>query len=268
MNLLSIIIPCKNERMNLRACIASARLVADEIIVADSGSVDGSLEIARDESCRIIERDYIDSGSFKNWAIPQARHSWVMILDADERITSQLAHEIRNVLSDPVEDGYWVFRDNYFLGYLVRHSGWGNDKVLRLFRRDLGRYERDMDHSEVIVSTGHVGTLKHRLTHFTAWSYDQYLPKMHRYADQQAQRWMDEGRKPSLLGLLIRGPLRFLRAYVINRGFLDGAIGFQVSALTGIYSYLKQARLWAKYHGRPQPDPKSADRVTPTSRAA
>ena len=85
-NSLSIIIPCKNERRNIRPCIESARLVADEVLIADSGSTDGTLDIVREiGGCRIIEREYIHSGDFKNWAIPQAQHSWVMILDADER---------------------------------------------------------------------------------------------------------------------------------------------------------------------------------------
>src|SRR4051794_749152 len=98
---LSVVIPCKNERDNIRACIASARQVADEILVADSGSTDGTLEIARELGCRIIEREYGTSGEFKNWAIPQAAHEWVFILDSDERITRELAKEIRDTLGDP-----------------------------------------------------------------------------------------------------------------------------------------------------------------------
>src|SRR6476469_2853653 len=92
---LTVIIPCKNERENIRACVAGARLIADEILLADSGSTDGTLEIARELGCRIIEREYGTSGDFKNWAIPQATHEWVFILDADERITRELAEEIR-----------------------------------------------------------------------------------------------------------------------------------------------------------------------------
>ena len=265
-NLLTVIIPCKDERKNIRPCIESARLVADEILVADSGSTDGTKAIAREESCRIIEREYIDSGNFKNWAIPQAKHAWVMILDADERITQELATEIRQTLQSPESDAYSLFRDNYFLGHLVRRSGWGHDKLTRLFRRDLGRYTPKMDHADVVVPSGNVGCLKNRLTHFTAWSYQQYLPKLHRYADIQAQRWIEEGRKPNMWRFYFQGPLRFLRAYIAEFGFLDGAIGFQVAALSGIYSYMKQARFWAKYYGRPQPDPEAERAINnPTS---
>src|SRR4029453_11673014 len=98
---LSVIIPCKNERENIAACVVSARQVADEVLLADSGSTDGALEIARELGCRVIEREYGTSGDFKNWAIPQASHDWVFILDADERVTPALAAEIRRALDPP-----------------------------------------------------------------------------------------------------------------------------------------------------------------------
>src|SRR3954469_24717480 len=110
---LTVIIPCKNERDNIVACVASARQVADEVLVADSGSTDGTLEMARELGCRIIEREYGTSGDFKNWAIPQAAHEWVFILDADERIAAELANEIRDTLADPIRNGYWVYRLNH-----------------------------------------------------------------------------------------------------------------------------------------------------------
>src|SRR4051812_43651131 len=119
-NKLSVIIPSKNERENIRACIAGARQVADEVLVADSGSTDGTLEIARVLGCRIIEREYGTSGDFKNWAIPQAAHEWVFILDADERITMELASEIRDTLVNPQRNGYWIYWLNQFMGHPIR----------------------------------------------------------------------------------------------------------------------------------------------------
>src|SRR6476660_8456128 len=123
---LTVIIPCKNERENIATCIAGARLIADEVLVADSGSTDGTLEIARSLGCRIIEREYGTSGDFKNWAIPQAANEWVLILDADERITPELAKEIRDTLVEPRHDGYWVYRLNHFMGHPIRHGPWRN----------------------------------------------------------------------------------------------------------------------------------------------
>ncbi|HEV3023714.1 MAG TPA: glycosyltransferase, partial [Pirellulales bacterium] len=104
---LTVIIPCKNERKNIRPAVESARRVADEVLVADSGSTDGTLDIVRSiGGCRIIEREYVNSGNFKNWAIPQAAHAWVLILDADERVSEPLAAEINALLGGtPLNDG-------------------------------------------------------------------------------------------------------------------------------------------------------------------
>ncbi len=262
---LTVIIPCKNERKNIRPCIESAKRVADEVLVADSGSTDGTLEIIDEVGgCRLVEREYINSGNFKNWAIPQASHPWVLIVDSDERVTPELAREINALLeAGPSRDGYHIYRRNYFLGHLVRHGGWGSDKVLRLFRRDLGRYQGESDHAEVHVTTRKVGYLRGRLEHFTYWSYDQYFRKLHRYTVQSAESRFAAGKRTSFARLLLSGPLRFLHCYIFRLGFLDGLVGVQICTLTGLSSFIKQVRLWELQHARPQPDPE-ADRSTNT----
>jgi len=256
MRKVTVIIPCKNERLNIRPCIESARLLADEIIVADSGSTDETLAIVRQMGgCKIIQREFLHYGDFNNWAIPQAKHEWVFILDADERITAELAQEVREALNgESVCDLYWVWRDNYFLGHLIHHSGWGSGKIIRLFRRDQGRYLGVTDHAGVYLCGGVAGRLESRLKHYTFWTYDQYLRKLDRYSRGQAAAWHRHGRKPSLLRLVLTGPFRFLRSYILQFGFLDGAAGFQVCMLHGIYSFLKQARLWELQHGLQQSD--------------
>jgi glycosyltransferase involved in cell wall biosynthesis len=252
----TVIIPCKNERANIRPCIESARLIADEVLVADSGSTDGTLDIVREMGgCRIIEREYVHYGDFNNWAIPQARHEWVFILDADERITPELANELRTMLhGKPRYDGYWVARDNYFLGHHIRYSGWGSGKVIRFFLRDKGRFVGETDHAGIDLTGRAAGQLRSPLTHYTFWTYAQYLRKMDRYSKVQAAVWYRQGRSASLLRLILTGPLRFLRSFVIQLGFLDGLAGFQVCMLHGIYSFLKQARLWELHYGLRQPD--------------
>ncbi len=254
---LTVLIPCKDEEKNLRACIESVLPVADEVLLADSGSTDKTMEIARELGCRIIEREYRYSGDFKNWAIPQSTHSWVLIMDADERLTGPLVEEIKQVLDNPRKDGYWIFRRNYFMGHVVRFSGWQNDSVLRLFKRDLGRYIGDTDHAEVQVSTGNDGRLKNRMLHYSWWSYEQCFAKMHRYTTFQAARWHEQGRRVSRLSMFFRGPLRFLQTYFLRLGFLDGVQGIQVCALTAIYSFMKQARLWELQQAQAQPNPEA-----------
>ena len=253
---LTVLIPCKDERANIGPCIDAALRVADEILVADSGSTDGTLEYLRARGdCRIIERDYVRSGDFKNWAIPQAAHEWVLVVDADERVTPALAAEIRELLSGgPQHDAYWVTRTNYLMGRPVRHTDWARDQLQRLFRRDLGRYEGPSDHGDARVSTGKVGALVAPLDHYTLWTWGQYLQKFDRYTQVQAAQWYAEGRRPSVVQLLIRPPLRFLREYVLHRGFLDGAMGLQIAWLTAFYTFMKQARLWELHYGLTQHD--------------
>ncbi|HND52605.1 MAG TPA: hypothetical protein PLV92_09420, partial [Pirellulaceae bacterium] len=142
---------------------------------------------------------------------------------------------------------------------------WGHDSVLRLFRRDRGRYVGDTDHAEVEVTGGKVGELKNRLEHYTYWSYAQYFDKFQRYTGWQARVWKQQGRKPSLFKLLLNGPFRFLRAYIVQLGFLDGIVGFQLAMLTGFYSFAKQARLWQEWYGRPQPDPEAKAEISVSS---
>lgn len=257
---LTVLIPCKDERRNIRPCIESVQPIADEIVVADSGSSDGTLDVVRQiGGCRIIEREYVHSANFKNWAIPQSQHEWVLIVDADERVPEALADEIRQVLDspDPNVDGYWIDRSNYFLGHPIRHCGWSRDQVLRLFRRDVGRYEERWVHAEVLLDPRRTGRLKTPFDHYTTWTSDQYFAKLNRYANWGALHLRDKSRRPSVLSMFFRAPLRFFQLYFLRRGFLDGVPGLLVCMFTAFYSFLKQAKLWEMHHAVKQPDPEA-----------
>ena len=241
---ITVLIPCKNESEQLAACIGSAQELADEVLVADSGSTDGSLEIARALGARVVEREYRTYGDFQNWAIPQAAHPWVLVLDSDERVTPALAAEIRSMLAEPMHDGYSIPRRNHFLGHPIRFGPWMHDHCLRLFRRDVVRYVGNTDHAHAKLCSGSVGVLRNHLIHYTCTSYEQYLPKLQRYAATQARLWHQQGRRTNIAQMLFRGPFRFLQGYVGRFGFLDGVAGLQVCALIAYLSYLKHARLW------------------------
>lgn len=251
---LTVIVPCRNESANIAACIASIVVIADEILIADSGSTDGTMEIARSMcECRIIEREYRTSGDFKNWAIPQASHDWVLLLDADERVTKNLAGEIKEILSsDHQRDGYWINRDNHFMGHRMRFGMFKNDYVTRLFKRDLSRYQGPSDHGEVQVAGGNVGRLKNRLLHYSFWTYDQYFAKFDRYTSLQARQWHADGMQTNALQLFLRPLTRFIRDYFLKLGMLDGIVGLQLSILAAFYTFTKQARLWALNQRRDQ----------------
>jgi len=245
MEKLTVIIPAHNEEANLGDCLESVRW-ADEILVVDSFSTDRTLEIARRYGARIIQRQYGYSASQKNWAIPQAGHPWILLVDSDERVPPPLAAEVREVLArTQPANGYWVFRDNHLLGVRVRRCGWGTDRVLRLFRRDLGRYEDTQVHAEVQLPPP-VGTLRRRLVHHSFRSFDQYMPKVWRYASWGAEDEWAAGKRAGLLDMILRPALRFFKMYVLRLGFLEGTRGLMVSYLGTTAVLLKYARLWEK----------------------
>ncbi|MDX1944211.1 MAG: glycosyltransferase family 2 protein [Pirellulaceae bacterium] len=265
---LTVLIPCKDERRHLRACIESARAVADEILVADSGSTDGSLEIARELGCRVIERDYINSADFKNWAIPQASHPWVLVLDADERVTPKLAAEVRHLLAgQPAHDGYELKRDLYFLGHRINHCGVSHNWLVRLFRRDECRYQRRRVHADVEVPSGNVGKLRGRLLHYTAHDIDHFLAKQSRYSTWAALDAYDAGKQASWGKILVHAPLRFVQLFLFRRGFLDGRAGLVVCGIVAYYTFLKDAKLWALRHSKSDDQPIAAA-TTPARRQA
>ena len=243
---LTVIIPCKNEEKHIVECIKSARQVADEIIVADSGSTDRSLELVRQMGdCRIIEREYRFSGDFKNWAIPHASCPWVLIVDADERLTDRLAASIRKVLTDG-SGKYHAYRtsfDCYFLGRHLKYCGWNTDAI-RLFRSDC-RYGGRLVHDDIDIDPQQVGKLKGSFIHYSISSYDQYFEKYLRYTAWGAEILQQKGRRATFISLFFRPVFRFLHLYLIRGGILDGLPGLQVCMLTAFFNtFVKQARLW------------------------
>jgi (heptosyl)LPS beta-1,4-glucosyltransferase len=244
---ITVLIPCKNESHNIRACIESARAVADEILVADSLSTDSTLDIVRQMGgCRIIEREFIDYANFKNWAIPQASHSWVLVLDADERVSEELAAEIRRLLAsgDLPCDAYRMRRDNFFLGRPIRHCGWNRSMIIRLFRRDKCRYGASRVHEKLDVAPEKIGTLRGRLLHHTCSSLTLWMEKQNSYTTIWAEDKHAAGRRTTGLGVLLRPPFRFLHLYIFRGGFLDGAAGLMVCFTSMSYIFLKYAKLW------------------------
>ncbi|MCI0357529.1 MAG: glycosyltransferase family 2 protein, partial [Planctomycetaceae bacterium] len=246
-----VLIPCKDERRHIRECIESVRDLADEILVADSGSTDGTLQIARGLGCRVIERNYVNSANFKNWAIPQARHDWVLVVDADERVTPALAAEIRRLLAaGPREDAFELKRDLFFLGHRINHCGVSHNFLVRLFRRDECRYQARRVHADVVVPSGKIGRLAERMLHYSALDIDHFLAKQQRYSTWAALDAYEAGKRISLARMLVHTPLRFAQLYLFRGGWLDGRAGLVVCGIMAYYTFLKDARLWALRSGK------------------
>ena len=244
---LTVLIPCKNEAHNIRECIESLRGIADEILVADSLSTDATLEIVSEMGdCRIIEREFIDHASFKNWAIPQASHPWILVVDADERLTDELAAEIRRILADdnPSFDAYRVRFNNFFLGSPIRHCGWNRHSTIRLFRRDQCRYGAARVHERLDVDPERVGMLHGKFLHYTCISLSRWLDKQNRYTTLWAEDRFAAGHRINWPKVVAWPPLRFLHLYIIRCGFLDGVAGMLVCISSAYYTFHCYAKLW------------------------
>lgn len=245
---ITVIIPTFNEAKNLPEVLDSVAW-ADEIFVVDSFSTDATPQIAQEfegqHDVRFVQHEYVNSATQKNWAIPQATHSWVLIVDADERVTPELRDEILKVLGDPnAMDGYDIGRQNYFMGQRVRYSGWQNDTCLRLFRRDLGRYQDREVHADVEIETGKVGRLENKLLHDTFENFEQYMRKFDRYTTLAAH---DRAKRTPTVRwhhLTLRPTARFVRQYFLKLGILDGRTGLVISSLAAYSVFMKYAKLW------------------------
>lgn len=238
MRKITAIIPCFNEEKQLRAALESVKW-ADEIMVVDSYSTDKSLEIAREYTDFIIQRTYENSASQKNWAIPQANNDWILLLDADEILPQALQDEIQTVLRQQEEllDAYWMYRDNFFMGKKVHHVIKG-DKVIRLFKKTC-RYKPLHVHSEIETEGLNVGRLEHKMEHRTFKGIESHLKKVHRYALWSAKDYHKKTKKITLYHLWIKPFYRFIKHYFIERGFLDGKVGFILSSVLAWSVFLR-----------------------------
>ncbi len=244
MTKLTAIIPTGNEIHNIEAVIASVSF-ADEILIVDSFSNDGTFEKAQELATKVIRREYEYSASQKNWAIPQAKYEWILLVDADERVTPELQTEIIEILKNPPKDivAYWIGRMNHFMGERVNYSGWRNDSVIRLFKRDLCKYEDKHVHAEILVN-GKVGNLKNKLYHNTYITFDKYLEKMNRYAWWQAKDYDKKTGRLTPYHFVIKPFWGFFKHYVVQSGFRDGVVGFTIGCVQGYVVFMRYVKLW------------------------
>jgi glycosyltransferase involved in cell wall biosynthesis len=240
---LSVIITTFNEEVNIAECIQSV-LWADEILVVDSFSADRTVAEVQRFPVRLLQREYYGSAAQKNWALDRVEHEWVLIVDADERVTPELAEEILRLLATkPPVDGYFIRRENVFVDRVMRHSGWSTDKVIRLFRRDKGRYPNRRVHADLAIA-GPTPLLDHAFLHYTFRSFDQYFDKFLNYAEWGAAQAFREGRQAGVVEIAGRPLWRFFRTYVLQLGLLDGLHGLVLCSLQAFGVFLKYARLW------------------------
>lgn len=237
----SVIIPCFNEEKNICDCLEGVKW-ADEIIIVDSFSTDRTLEIAGRYTDRIFQREYKNHADQLNWAIPQAKYEWVLVVDSDERITNSLRDEIRSLnLYESKLDGYWIKRANYLFGKRMYYSGWGRDRVMRLFRREIGRKENKRVHAEFQVSNA--GSLDQPLKHYPVSSIEGWVEKINRYSTWKAMDKVEKPNPHAFLNLFFRPPLSFFKDIALRLGFLDGWRGFLVAGLSSFAGMVMSAKM-------------------------
>lgn len=239
------VIAAHNESANIEACIASVEW-AREVIVVENDSSDDTADRARAAGATVISPGFTTIGAARNNAIVRARTGWILVVDADERCTPELAEEIRAVIAAAGDvSAFRVPRRNFFLGKEVRHGGWGSDKPIRLFRRDL-RYNANLVHEHVDVTNGSIGEVRQRLLHYTYSSLDHYFEKFDRYSRWWAEQNFAKGRRGSLGAIVFKPPARFVSMYLLRGGFRDGARGVVLACLAAASVMAKYARLWER----------------------
>ncbi len=233
-----------NEAANIEAALASLSW-ADEIIVVDSESTDGTVSIARKFTDRVFVRPWPGYIAQKNFAAGQASHDWIFSLDADERVTPALAGEITQLMlkPSPLTTGYRVPRVTFHLGRWMRSTDWYPDYQLRLYDRRRARWSGKYVH-ESVRADGPVQDLRGELQHYAYRDLAHHFQTMDRYTTLAARQMFEDGRQAGYFDLLLHPPAAFFRNYVLRGGFKDGVPGLIVSAMNARYVGLKFAKLW------------------------
>ena len=252
-----------NEAHQIRPVMESLNW-ADEIILVDSFSTDGTVEIAREYNARIISEKFCGFGKLRNLALDASSNDWMLSIDSDERCTRELADEIRREVANPRFDAYHVPRKSHFLGKWMRHSGWYPDyRQPQFFNRQKMRYREDLVH-EGFNLDGKLGYLREHAIQYPWDTIEQACAKLQRYSTLMARRYDEMNRQASLPKMLLSPIAMFARVYILKQGFRDGRHGLALATLYAYYTFLKYVKLWElqQKRGSNQPQPKS-DNKTP-----
>jgi len=241
---LAVCIITLDEEDRIGDCLASVAW-ADDILVVDSGSTDRTVAIARERGARVIVRDWPGYVAQKNFALEQATADWLLCLDADERVSPQLAAQIQRAVAEApgALAGYRMARKTFYLGRWILHGGWYPDWKVRLVRRGRARWG-GIDPHDRLEPEGPVGTLAGDLEHRTYRDIQDHLRTIDRFTSVAAGKQHERGRGGALAGMLFNAPAKFAKMYFLKAGFLDGLPGFIVAVLGSYYVFLKYAKLW------------------------
>ena len=242
----SVIILAKNEEKFIGACLDSVKSFADEIVVIDDLSTDNTAEICRQRGARVVQRALNgDWGTQQTFAINQAAYDWIFLIDADERVTPELAEEIKNILrGDDKKFAYRVARLSYFWGQPLRHGGWFPDYVTRLLPKK-GTHVEGLVHQKICHEYKEVDLpQKKYLVHYPYRDWEHYFRKFNTYTTLAAKKMFDAGKSATLFDVIAHPFWAAFRMYFLRGGFLDGRIGFILSCFHFFYTMAKYVKLW------------------------
>lgn len=246
---LSVTIITKNEEKNIKECLESIKW-ADEIIIVDAFSTDSTIEIAKNYTDKIIQREWNGFANQKAFALQNSSNEWVLSLDADERVSESLKEKILHILSNPEVinqfSGYQIKRDNFFLNKRIKSCGWGDDYQVRLFKKSKTKISNRLVHEGFIVD-GNLGKLNEPILHFSYRSFKEALDKINHYSSLEALEKASK-QKSNIFTILFYPVIYFIQHFIFRYGFVDGIYGFFVSLFHAWTKLLVQLKIWELQH--------------------
>jgi glycosyltransferase involved in cell wall biosynthesis len=241
-----VVVLTRNEEHNITDCLRSVSW-ADKLCVLDSGSTDGTVELARQAGAEVQQRPFVNYADQRDAALQLFAAQWILFVDADERGTPELGAEVRRVIQEGSAVGWWVPRRNYIWGRWIRHAGWYPDCQLRLLKRGFSRYDPTREVHEIVQLDGAEGHLQNPLTHYNYATVRQFLDKQDYYATYEASVLVRQGIQPRPHSLLLQPLREFRRRYITLQGYKDGAHGLLLSLLMAYYTgvaYWRARSMW------------------------
>jgi glycosyltransferase involved in cell wall biosynthesis len=241
---ISVVVITFNEEKNIRRCLESVKDLADEMVVVDSFSTDGTEEICQELGARFIRNEWPGYTEQKNFANQQASNEWVLSLDADEALSEELRETISKIKDAPGLNGYLMNRMTNYCGSWIRHGSWYPDRQLRFFNRNKGKWEGEKIHERFVMNEGEkTGLLKGDLLHYSYYTVEEHVKQANHFTTLTAEVAFSRGKKAPLLKIFFSPIIKFLRDYLFKLGFLDGYAGFLVAQISANATFMKYVKL-------------------------
>jgi len=242
MTKISAVIITKNEEKNIERCLKSLRWT-DEIVVVDSGSTDKTVEICRNYGCKVIETEWLGYGKTKRLAVDSASNNWILSIDADEEVSKNSVQVIKEAIESGKNKAYKVQIKSFYLGRLIKHSGWGDEFKLRIFDKRYGNYNEAVIHESVVIDDA-----KPRINavfyHHTYPTLERHCEKVNRYSSLQGRELLEKGKNYPIILFPLFALNKFFTMYFLKLGFLDGKEGFILASVSACGVFMKYVKFW------------------------